>query len=393
MRVAFSVFGGDGWTGGINYLRNLLSAIHESPALGIEAILFIAPETSLDSIAALTPYLVQPPVVVAGWSSQRSARIKRLLGSALLQNDYVSLSAFREEKIDVVFQHAAWYGLRFPIPMLAWIADFQHKHLKHMFSTSNNLKRDLGYWALSLCATRVMVSSQDAGKDCAHFFPRFRGRISTVPFAVQISDNLLEMHPSVVIEKYQLPQQYLYMPNQFWRHKNHLNLIEALKLLKTKRPEIVVVVSGNPKDVRNPEHPQHVFDKVAAYGLEHTFRFLGLVPYEHIMPLMRGALAVVNPSLFEGWSTPVEEAKALGVPLVLSNLGVHIEQAPHESVFFDPLQPSHIAEALEMAWKKNATLNRTMLEESAITAYKEKRRVFAQDFAQALQLTIDQKRI
>ncbi len=37
--------------------------------------------------------------------------------------------------------------------------------------------------------------------------------------------------------------------------------------------------------------------------------------------------ALINPSQFEGWSTTVEEAKSLGVKMLLSDLEVHKEQA------------------------------------------------------------------
>jgi glycosyltransferase involved in cell wall biosynthesis len=388
MRVAFSLFGGDEWIGGINYLRNLLSAISELPENPVEAILFIAPNTSPSTVEIMLPFLAKPPVVVQGWNASYPARIKRLLGSAVLQSDFVSERVFRQEKIDVVFQHAAWYGLNFPIPSLVWIADFQHKHLPHMFGRLNNIKRDLGYFALSHCASRVMVSSEDAGRDCIQFFPKFENRISVVRFAVQVSDKLSHISPSDVRKQYQLPERYFYLPNQWWRHKNHLALIESLRILKSRVPDLLVVASGNPKDSRNPDHPSKVLEAVSQYGLENNFRFLGLIPYEHIMPLMRGCLAVINPSLFEGWSTTVEEAKALGVPLLLSGLPVHHEQTAEEARFFNPHKPEEIAVCLEKAWQQLDFSQRNFMEQNAIKIYKEKRLGFARDFIAALNATV-----
>lgn len=335
----------------------------------------------------LTPYLAQPPVVVNGWSARKWSRLQRLAGSALLQRDFVSEAAFRREGIDVVFQHAAWYGLLFGLPTLAWIADFQHKHLPHMFSKANNIKRDLGYWALSHSATQVMLSSQDALRDCEHFFPRTRGKTAVLPFCVQLPSHAQAMTANELRSLYQLPERYFYLPNQLWKHKNHLAVIEALRILKQHYPNLVVVATGNPSDARNPAHPQAVLAKVQQYGLTSSFRFLGLVPYAHIMPLMRGALAVVNPSLFEGWSTTVEEAKAMGVPLLLSNIGVHMEQATTNASFFDPLQPESIAQCIGNFWGQYDPSHRTATEQLAIEAYRLKRVEFAQNFVDIVSRT------
>jgi len=61
---------------------------------------------------------------------------------------------------------------------------------------------------------------------------------------------------------------------------------------------------------------------------------------------MRVAGAVINPSLFEGWSTTVEEAKSMGVPMLLSDIGVHREQAEGRASFFDPHAPETLADLL-----------------------------------------------
>jgi glycosyltransferase involved in cell wall biosynthesis len=72
-----------------------------------------------------------------------------------------------------------------------------------------------------------------------------------------------------------------------------------------------------------------------AAGVESHFRYLGLIPYDHVLSLAATCDTLINPSHFEGWSTPIEEAKAFGAPLLLSDIAIHREQAPHAK-FFDP---------------------------------------------------------
>lgn len=380
-RVAFTVFGGDGWTGGLNYLRNLISALAELPGQPVEPVLFVAPETPALELAELRAHLAQPPVVVPGWARDGTTRARRLWHSAVLQDDRISQAAFAQQRIDVVFVHAAWYGLRFALPTLAWIADFQHRHLPHMFGATQRWRRDLGYEALSRCANTVMLSSRDAQQDCVRFYPRTRGRTWVLPFAVRLDPQALQDDAAGVARRHGLPERFFYMPNQLWKHKNHLALLHALHLLRQRSVPVVVVASGNPSDSRNPEHPQQVLDTAQQLGLKEAFRFLGLIPYADLMALMRASLAVVNPSLFEGWSTPVEEAKALGVPLLLSDLAVHREQtAGCDTLYFDPHSPAAMAEVLAQAWARPGG-DRAAREAAAVQGNLSDRLRFAQAFA------------
>jgi glycosyltransferase involved in cell wall biosynthesis len=158
---------------------------------------------------------------------------------------------------------------------------------------------------------------------------------------------------------YGLPERYSYLPNQFWLHKNHLLVIEALALLKQAGHSIVVAASGKQIDPHKPQHFLHISEQLHAKGLVDHFRMLGLIPYEHVAPLMVGSVAVLNPSLFEGWSTTVEEARALHVPLVLSDIPVHKEQASGLARFFDRSSAESLAKALLSVWLSPGTATLT----------------------------------
>ena len=66
--------------------------------------------------------------------------------------------------------------------------------------------------------------------------------------------------------------------------------------------------------------------------------------------LLRCADAVLQPSLFEGWSTVVEDARALGKRIFLSDIPVHREQNPPGAVYFDPNEPADLAAAIDREW-------------------------------------------
>lgn len=381
MRVAFTLIGGAGWTGGVNYLENLLSALAAQPDCKVQTVLLAGTDTAPELLARLSPYLAEPPILSSVWNNNKQMRLARRMYGFGLQRDYLAEREFRRAHIDIVFQHAAWYGCRFGIPTLAWIADFQHRRLPTMFSKSNYYWRDVGYWALSHCATHIMVSSQDAKRDCELFYPTSRGRVDAVPFAVRVAavENFAELQK--IRNLYGLPEKFFFMPNQLWKHKNHLNVIEALNRLMQSDGNVVIVASGNPKDGRHPDHPRHVLDLVKNCGLEEKFIFLGLIPFQHILPLMRLSAGVVNPSFFEGWSTTVEEAKAVGAPLLLSDLPIHREQTEGQAAFFDPDNPENIAAVLLHHWQTLTPGPRPDAEFAAAQTNQQQRKQFAMAFS------------
>jgi glycosyltransferase involved in cell wall biosynthesis len=133
------------------------------------------------------------------------------------------------------------------------------------------------------------------------------------------------------------------MPNQFWIHKNHRIVVDALEVLKSRGIRPTVLMTGSTKDYRHPDHYADLMSRVERNGLADSFKVLGLVPYADLLSLMHHSLAVINPSLFEGWSSSVEEAKALGKTVLLSNLAVHLEQNPAKGIFFDPANADDLA--------------------------------------------------
>ncbi len=74
-----------------------------------------------------------------------------------------------------------------------------------------------------------MLSSEDSKRSCEHFYPAARGRTHVVRFAVPPKGKIDYSVARAIADKYRLPEHYVFLPNQFWKHKNHLLVLEALK--------------------------------------------------------------------------------------------------------------------------------------------------------------------
>jgi hypothetical protein len=344
--VGFTTIGQGDWTGGDTYLRNMLGMISRELGGRVKSKLFIS-EHHRKRLASSQIDMVETEVVVdpvfehAGHRSQLPSIL--LSGRAKDAED-----AFRANGVDVVFEAGAYYGRRFGLPIVSWIPDFQHRRLPKMFPRTTWLRREIGYRLLCRSHRTIMLSSENAREDCELFYPSARGKTRVVRFAIDFDPTAELTRKKEMMEAYGLPDRFFYLPNQFWAHKNHRLVVDALRSLMAKgsfEHVLPIVLTGRGDDPRRPAYFPELTAEVQAAGLTPKFIYLGLVPYNHVFALAGSCEAIINPSLFEGWSTTVEEAKGLGARLLLSYIPIHREQAP-SSTFFSPTDPEQLANIL-----------------------------------------------
>jgi len=377
LRIAFGNLCQRGWIAGCHYLKNLFLALEmldEPP----ERYLIVGDDARDDSYEMLLPHLTgvlhypprRPFAERARYALQ--ARSGLPLGAV---NPMAYL--LRDAGIDVVFASKS-LGSDFGLPLMIWIPDFQHLHLPQFFSEEDRQRRSQRYTTWSRLADRVVLSSQHARDDLHSFAPEQANKARVLPFVAQVSQTTED--PAQVAAQYHLPDRFIYLPNQFWAHKNHALVVEALALLRESHPEIVVVCSGNIVDSRQPMHINHLLTRAAQAGIHRQLHLLGMIPFAHILPLMRQSVAVLNPSLFEGWSTTVEEVKSLGKAILLSDIPVHREQNPPAATFFEPYDPQALADALVHAYAEHPPGPDGALEARARDAFPQRAKAFGEQF-------------
>jgi len=384
-RVAFTLLGDGVGTGVYNYLVNLLVAVGTYAADQLQPVLFVGNEATDAELAA---FRANPHVEIVRCDAfDRRRKSLRLAAAVLTGIDGEAARSFREHRIDAVFESATFFGRRLSLPVIAWVPDFQHRHLRGLFSAAAYWKREMGFRSQVSAGRLMMLSSHDARNDCEHFYPTTRGRTAVVHFSVPVDRSVLEQDPSSVACEYGLPERYFYLPNQFWKHKNHGVVIEALDLLQQRGIACVVATTGKAGDSRHPQYYNELQAMVAARGLQESFRFLGLVPRAHVFGLLRGCAALINPSRFEGWSTPVEEARSLGVPMLLSDLAVHKEQMGAMAKFFAPQSASQLASLLENH-PQQSPAERRRIELASIDSSQSRVESFGRDFLATVQQAV-----
>jgi len=342
-RVAFQLnFRDRSWMGGVNYFRNLFEALRLSDSQCIEPVImagYSADKGILKSLGDSEIYL-SPWGDTMGWRW----KVRRALALGI-GCDFIYERKLKAERIELV-SHMGYLGERAGIPSLVWIPDFQERYFPEFFSGVELNARSRENRNVIQHASAILLSSEHAREGLAQISLEAAERAYVLPFVASVPDVSDIPSYESLVAKYDLPENFFFLPNQFWKHKNHEVVIRALGVLKRSGKPLTVVATGNLHDHRQPEHAQYLLRMIEAEKVASEFRILGMVPYLDLMGLMANAVAVLNPSLFEGWSTTVEESKSLGKVVIISDIPVHREQAPERGVFFDPADPDELASVL-----------------------------------------------
>jgi glycosyltransferase involved in cell wall biosynthesis len=135
---------------------------------------------------------------------------------------------------------------------------------------------------------------------------------------------------------------FVFYPAQFWAHKNHANLLLALKILREDLgTRVDLVLTGSDKG--NLRFVKELCEKL---GLASCVHFLGFVSADELAFLYRKASVLAYVSMSGPENLPPLEAFSCGCPVVNADYPGAKEQLGGAAVFVDPHTPSEIAAAL-----------------------------------------------
>lgn len=125
-------------------------------------------------------------------------------------------------------------------------------------------------------------------------------------------------------------------------HKNLQRLIAAFAALPSCR-DYELWLAGTPDRRYTPT----LKADLEQLGITNQVKFLDYVPYNQLPTLINSAIALVFPSLWEGFGFPVLEAMACGTPVITSNLASLPEVAGEAALLVNPYNVGEIAEAMQ----------------------------------------------
>jgi glycosyltransferase involved in cell wall biosynthesis len=142
--------------------------------------------------------------------------------------------------------------------------------------------------------------------------------------------------------RFGLGESFLIYPAQFWPHKNHANLLRALRIAEERHGVVVdLVLVGSDKG--NEGYVRSLADRL---NLRQRVHFLGFVSQTDLLGLYRAARGMVYPSFCGPENLPPLEAFATGCAVAAARIPGSVEQLGDCALLFDPASPEDMAEKI-----------------------------------------------
>lgn len=359
-KVAFWFDAPAEYSGGLNYISNLLYAISLVNNKTVLPYVFFSSDISADIETRFSRHakVVKTMLLQRGtiaWFIHKV--LYKVFGSMALVN-----ALLKYHRIDVISHAWFVYKGHAPFRIIGWIPDFQYLHLPELFPTLDPDEETRQNQKIISQSDIVILSSYNALEDFKRIVaPEHQSRGVVLQFVSQprsaASSNTITLED--MERKYSFQGRFFFLPNQFWAHKNHMVVLRAVKQLKDSGVNTLVLCTGNINDYRTEttKYIDSIYEFIEANGLQENVKILGLIDYNDVLFMMKNSLAVLNPSRFEGWSSSVEEAKSMGKPVVLSRIGVHVEQNPENARYFDPDDAIGLSRILADIWAAPASFD------------------------------------
>jgi glycosyltransferase involved in cell wall biosynthesis len=340
-RIALIYEYNENWIGGTYYIQNLISALQKLENTEKPSITILCKDPSkyqeLKDITRYSFLQYKHPDIHLNI-------LQRIINKATRTISGKNIFSAVHNEIDVIFPATQYLEVDERVKKIYWIPDLQEHYLPQFFDSSEIQYRKNFQERVISHGRYIVFSSNAAMNDFDNIYPNNKLEKFVIPFAVS-NKTLDNASISDLLVRYNIHDPYFICCNQFWQHKNHKTVLEAIALLKSSGLNAQFVFTGKEHDYRNPEFFGTLKDMVVKFKLEDKVLFLGFIPREDQLILMKNAISVIQPSLFEGWSTVIEDGKSLGCNIIASDITVHKEQLTNYSgkLFFDAENASQLA--------------------------------------------------
>ena len=335
------------WIGGSYYILNLIAALNKMPDKK-QPLIYILSNSIKDFNSAkdlgykylkfYNPYVFEMNLL--------DRVVDKILQPILGKKIYQKLIIYT--KINVLFPATNNDCYDLIKNKIYWFPDFQHLYYPEYFSEIDLIKRNSILSKIASSNKKLVLSSNTSRLDWESMNLFTKCQVFVLPFSVShptmLSDNVDE-----ILKEYSISMPYFIVCNQFWKHKNHLIVLKAILACKNTGYNLLVVFTGKYVSNDNTDTFNSFIKFIDLNNLHDNVKILGLIDRDKQLSLMKSSIAVVQPSLFEGWSTVIEDAKALRKQVIASDIPVNREQISENVVFFNPSNEFELANSLKLS--------------------------------------------
>ena len=255
-------------------------------------------------------------------------------------------TVYRRDKLDLMFTPGPGMpGKIHTEKTLITIYDIMHRYIGHFPEVGGEdvyLRRDQGYKRNCLLADGVLVDSVLGKKQ---LIESYRNEIIDLEKKTYILPYIAPDYihePAIKIDTF---SKYFFYPAQFWKHKNHSNLVLAAAKLREKDIFVNLVFTGKEKN-----NKVEIERLIREYGLESQIIIYDYISNNELIYLYKNARALVMPTYAGATNIPPLEALELECPMMVSNNFAMPEQVGDAALTFNPDSVEEIANCMEQLW-------------------------------------------
>ena len=293
-----------------------------------------------------------------------------------------------KNKIDIL-SHTSILGKKSKIPSIKYIPDFQELYYPEYFNWKLIVKRKLMLWWAIKHSNKIILYSKSIKNDMDKVFHTSEEKVCYLPYCTNINNNIKLLTFDELKKKFNIDNDFFYLPNHFWKHKNHITVYKAIDFLKKKyNKNILLITTGEKNDYRNPTYNDNLENFIIDNKLNDNIKHLGIVSMNEVYSLIKYSKAVINPSYFEGWGTSVEHARYFNKHVIASNIDIHLEQnkfhnsqninSEHSKKFCHYFNPKDSEELANLIFKISAS--DVNLEKDNLSLYNDNHKKIVREF-------------
>jgi glycosyltransferase involved in cell wall biosynthesis len=245
------------------------------------------------------------------------------------------------------------FGYMHGLPYVINITSVMHKgHARSpvRLSFKDRLFADILYRYSTRKSVLSVVDSRMGKADLSRWYGIESDKISIIPFipAGYIYENagMDLVTAERILDKYSLPERFIFYPARFWHVKNHGFMVRSLSSIDARHNvKVPLVLVGQPDKTY-----EEVMRIAKDLDMQNQIIHLGYVSDKEIVALYKKAVALVYPSLAGPTNLPPVEAMVLGTPVLCSDLFSMPEQVGDAGLLFDPFSTEDMAEKIYTIW-------------------------------------------
>jgi glycosyltransferase involved in cell wall biosynthesis len=276
----------------------------------------------------------------------------------------------RELKIDVLWSPTG-IDLPSPLPYIKTVLDVNHR-IHPEYWPRETLQQMEELLSSIRAASFIITGTNEGKRQLAALYNVYESRVRVIPFPTP----LMPEAKDIPAPKPGVESPYIFYPARFWRHKNHVVAVAALKILRDKwniKINLVLSGKGGPGEEMDGPNLSYVMDYARTLGVIDQVKHVGEVPLAELSALYKHALALAFVSATGPDNLPPLEAMSMGCPAIVADVPGAREQYGDACLFFPPTDEKVLAEHIKF-----------LLENP-----KDREALIAKGFARAKKWTVD----